>query len=240
MSSPLEREKLRRLFRVYKNVLSMVTLRGFPLNPVYLMKSDRNFIQYDLTPLVPFTFTFEMFLQLRAQTGLFENRSEWTTLFFQPATQEKLLVLFLNSDPGKKVNTENFTIVKAFIQTQQFHHIILISELGLGTDSEGYIDHRTAGYRIEKFTDSEFALDPTKHALAPISIKHIPASNASNWAHEEHLQPNQLPMELTTDPIAKRYGASSGDIMQMVIVGTTTNQQGYARLVRRAPREKKR
>lgn len=239
IDSPVEREKLKRLFRVKKHELIMMQSRGFSLNKVYMMKSDRTFAEFDISIFTSLEYTFEIFLKHRAQLGMFKDRIEFSCAYQHPTTQELVLTLYLNAEPGKKVNKENFDIVKAFLQTQQFHHIILISELGIGPDSAGFVEHRIAGYYIEQFMDVEFALDPTKHALAPLTIKHIPSSATEAWSKEERLQPSQLPMELTTDAIAKRYGATSLDVFQMTIVGTTTNEQGYYRTVRKAPAEKK-
>jgi len=234
---PADREKLRRLFRIKKNELNMMLLRGFPLDRVYLMKGDNSFVEVNMT--VVLGFTFDQFLQFRAH-GLFQTRLEFSSIYFNTLTRQTSLVLYLNTEPGKKVNKENFRIVELFIQSQAYHHIILISENGLNPDAIGFVQHRTAGYRIEMFDDVEFALDPLKHALSPISIRHIPNQETEAWSREEHLQPSQLPMILTSDPIAKRYGADPLDVFQMVSVGTTIDEIGRAQVVRRTPREKKR
>ena len=216
----------------------MIALRGFPLDHVWLMKADMTFAESNLSEFK--AYNFERFLQVRAQSGLFQERSEFSTMYFRPDTNQMLLVLYLNSEPGKKVNNDNFNVVKLFIQTQRYHQIIVISELGLGADSKGYIQDRIAGYKVEEFTDfPHFYMDPLKHKWSPISIKHIPGGERNEWAQTEGLQPEQLPMILTIDALAKRYGAEPYDVFQTVNMGSSVDQEGYARIVRKAPREKK-
>ena len=72
-----------------------------------------------------------------------------------------------------------------------------------------------AGVKIEVFVDRELAFNVTKHALAPISIKHIPARDVSSWAQQEGFQAEKLPMLITSDPLAKFYSALPLDCFQL-------------------------
>jgi hypothetical protein len=235
---PAEREKLRKLHRVKQNELSMIALRGFPLNHVWMMKADMNFTESNLSEFRGYD--FDTFLQIRGRTGLFQDRTEFSSLYFRPDTNETLLVIYLNAESGKQVNMKNFEIVKLFIQTQRYHHIIVISELGLNPDNKGYVQDRIAGYKVEEFTDyPHFVMDPLKHKWSPITIKHVPGTQRNEWAQTENLQPEQLPMILTIDALAKRFGAEPYDIFQTVNVGSSVELEGYARIARKPPREKK-
>jgi DNA-directed RNA polymerase subunit H (RpoH/RPB5) len=235
-----ELEKLRRLFRVKKNELSMMILRGFPLEKVWVARSPfmSTWTEVNLSEFL--TFDFNRFLQFRTETGLFQDRAAFSSVYQIPATQNTCMVIYLLSEPGKKVNKENFEVVLKIIQSMRYHHLILISENGLNPERSNYIQHQTAGYRIEEFIDYNFAIDPVKHALAPITIKHVPGNQVAEWARQENLQPTQLPIALAVDPITKRYGAQSGDVFQQTIVGTVVAEEGYNRFVRKVTREKKR
>lgn len=233
------REELRKLFRVKKNEINMMAFRGFPLTKAFLMDvQNRGFKEVNLSTFP--SMTFEEFLQFRNERKLFQERNEFSTLYVEPGTQRNCLVLYLNTELGKKVNKDNFRLVELAIKDRISHHLIIISQNGLNPDSIGFIEHRMAGYRVETFIDLEFALDPLQHALSPISIRHIPAQETAEWGREEEIQPTQLPIILTTDPIAKRFGGQGLDVFQSTIVGTSVEEQGWARLTRKAPKEKKR
>ena len=48
-NDPSDRETLRRLFRMKKNELAMMVLRGLPLNPVIMIRNDLSMIQFDMS-----------------------------------------------------------------------------------------------------------------------------------------------------------------------------------------------
>ena len=154
----------------------------------------------------------------------FEIEQNLVVFILDPVTSNTLLVLYLYSEPEGKVIKDTFSVVHTFIATQKYHHMILITQNGLGSTQKEFIQHRTAGYHIEEFLDKQLAIDPLKHALSPITIKYIRAEEANEWAREEQLQPHQLPMMLTNDAIGKRYGASPYDIFQTEIIGFSVRQ----------------
>ena len=117
--------------------------------------------------------------------------------------------------------------------------MILITETGLNSESNNIVTNRTIGYKIEVFLDYELAFARPKHALSPISVKHIHSNQLKQWSQDEHIQPEKLPMVLTIDPISKWFGANPMDGFQYEIMGTTTDTAGYYRIVRQTPSIKK-
>lgn len=237
-SNPEQREILRRLFRVKQTEIEMIKSRGYIIDQVALMKTDINFIKplRDISIFINPEFTFEDFLQYRETNNVFQNRIEFSCVYFNKLNvNETLLILYLNNEPGKQVGKTDLSIVYNFISSQAYKHIIIVTNTGLNPESNNQIVNRTVGYKIEVFQDYELAFNRTKHALAPISITHIPVANVSDWAKSENIQPEKLPMIFNVDMIAKWYGARPYDVFQYTIMGTTTDTAGYYRITRQTP-----
>lgn len=239
VNNPAQKEQLRRLFRVKSTEGEMMLTRGYVLNPVYLMRSDRSFVSANLSWLQDINIPFDVKLQFRQQYGVFLSRQEFSSVYTNADGTKQILVLYLGNEPGKQVAKKDFQIVHDFIQTKQYHNIILITETGLNPENTNFIRNRTSGYNIEVFLDVEMAFNRTKHALAPISINHIPSSQISQWAQQENLQPEKLPMMLNIDTVAKWYGAHPLDVVDGECMGVTTDTQYFARIVRQTPAAKK-
>ena len=238
---PIQNEQLRRLFRVKRVEGEMLLKRGFSLQEVYvhtfnMQRKEPEFLQkVDLTFLQDPLFTFEQFLEWRKTTGFFGNRQDFSSIYHKFADDgtriDGVMVLYLNNEPGKKVKKDQFNIVTTYIQTKTYHHFILVTETGLGTNSASFVKDRV-GYIIEVFRDFELAFNRTKHAMAPITVRHIPSAALKEVAAEEGLQPEKLPLIFNTDPLSKWYGAKPLDMFITEIMGTTTDTAGYYRLVR--------
>lgn len=233
-------EQLRRLFRVKKNELVMMKTRGYRLDVVYIKCQDK-FIPVNMSNFD--SLTFEQFIKYRQDNNCFRTRFEFTSIYFKDNT-EPVIVVYLESDPGKKVNAYHFQYIRDIISNGIFpnlhtHHIIIISENGLNTAIIASIEHEILGYKIETFTDMNFALNPTNHCLVPLSIKHIPSENINEWGKKEMLTPQQLPMYLTIDPIARWYGASPLDIFEVIRLGSSVEKEWFANICRKPPPEKK-
>lgn len=239
---PEQKERLRRLFRVKATETEMMVQRGNRLDLVSMMRSDRNFHpqQIDLTGLRNPTLRPEALLQYRQQTGLFQSRQEFSSVYFSATNPEdRILVLYLGNEPGKQVAKKDFEIVLLFIQTQAFRHIILITETGLNSENNNFVINRTLGYKIEVFLDTQLAFNRTKHALAPISTQHIPARQVPQWARDEQIQAEKLPMILNIDILAKWYGANPYDGFQTEVISATNETGIYYRITRQAPAVRK-
>lgn len=233
----MELETLRRLLIVKKGELRLLQRRGYNLESVYVINNG-NFVEMNMTQFL--TIQFNDFLQFQQTNQMFSNRNNFSSIYLNSSGQS-VLVIYLDSEPGKMVNKVHFDIVVMFIATNQYHHIILISVNGLNTDNSSYIKEQVAGYQIEQFLDFELAIDPLGHAFAPLSIKSIPSTETDQWSEEQGLETRQLPLILSTDPIAKRLGSNSGDVLQMVVIPLTGGDRaGFARIVRKPPPEKKR
>lgn len=260
---PADREKLWRLFLMKKTEGAMLSQRGYMLNQVAVMKlsgAQRNFpietwlpsLQNPLLGMTPEMEEptlpndspgFRAFLQHRSETGYYQSRQEFSSIYYD-VNGKPLVVLYLPNRPGKKVSKEEFEIVNTFIQLgaqhgdhpqMRFRDFILVTETGLNAINTNKLRNRTIGYNIEVFLDSELAFPRVKHAYAPITVEHIPKSNIPQWSQQEQIQPEKLPMVMNLDAVAKWYGASPFDVLQTELLGTTTDTIGYARIVRQTP-----
>lgn len=253
-----DREALFKLFLVKKTEGEMLAARGYRLDHVMMMQSDGSlaFRQIDLSflqdprlgmsrgysgPTQKYTSpAFEEFLSIRRETGLFGNRTEFSSIYFDEQSRP-LVVLYLVNDPGKKVSKEHFEIVDMFLQlsvqgrTSNYEDYILITETGLNTTNASKVKNRTDGYSMEVFLDSELAFPVVKHAFAPIKAKKISRNETPAWAEEEQLEVNKLPMMLNSDAIGRWFSVKPLDVIQTEIMGTTTDTIGYARVVRQTP-----
>jgi len=221
----------------------MLARRGYRLDSVDMMRSDRSFVRINLSGLQDPTLQLPTLLAFREQQGLFRSRQEFSSIYYHAQDPRiKVMVLYLGNEPGKQVATKDFEIVLEFIQaqaqikdeTQRIRHFILITETGLNSEKSSFVANRTLGYKVEVFLDVELAFNKTGHALAPIETVHIPARLVGQWAQEEQFQPEKAPMVLNIDANAKWYGAEPMDGFQHIIMGTTTDTAVYYRICRQA------
>lgn len=230
--------KYRKLLRVNSVVLEMMKDRGYNLANVAQMTVEGNVRQFknvDLTWMLGSS--NERKIAFAEENGLFRSRQEFSAIYTNEEGTKLAIVLYLLNQPGKQVSKNEFGIVNEFIATGQMknYDFILISKTGLNADSSSNVRSRISGYNIMEFKDREFAINPTKSALAPIGINHITGEEQIKaWKEEEELEPSKLPMIQDVDPISKWFGAKPGDIIQTEILGTQASTQFYARLVRKA------
>ena len=247
VDNPRHKEQLRRLFRVTRTLLTMMKDRGYSLDNVSffppreaggaLFQSHIN-ASWIIRPEI----TFENFLQYREQTRLFQNRQEFSAVFYiftgdMQYVTEMTKVFFLTNEPGKAVSKDNALVLFHDIDSYEkgafSPKYIVISEEKLTPGVKKTIQTTNLnGRSIEEFRDVEFAFNRTKHALAPIELQYAKGKDAEKVAAEEEIDHRKVPFILNTDPISKWYGAKAGDLFVTEIMGTTTDTEGYYRLVR--------
>jgi hypothetical protein len=239
---PEQKERLRRLFRVKATETEMMAQRNYRLDMVSMLRNDHQFNPQpiNLANLRNPEIQINQLLDFRRQTGMFQTRQEFSSLYYKNDNiEDRVLVLYLGNEHGKQVAKKDFAIVLAFIQTQMYRHIILITESGLNPESNNFVNNRTIGYKIEVFTDLQLAFNITKHAFAPITVQHIPFKQVSQWAQYENIQAEKLPMIMNNDSLGKWFGADPLDGFQMEIMGASSDSLGYYRITRQAPMVKK-
>lgn len=228
--NPQDKEKLRRLLRVKKMEGEMLVQRGYTLNDMYLLSKQGNHVRINISGLQNPAFTVDDFIR----SG-FISRDSLNSLYHNPNNmQDTVIVIYLDSDPKSNDGGKYFKYAEDLINMQTYRHFIFIRGIGLTDNINTYI-RNLIGYKIEFFLDQNLALNPTKHVLAPIKIKHIPSRQTDQWAQQEGItEKNKLPMIVNNDKIARWYGAESLDIFQMEVMGATTDTSEFCRITRLA------
>jgi len=270
VTSPDDRERLRRLFRIKRTELEMMRDRGFDISQVFILTnfsiaSERRGqpveakTQFspavDCRPLTDIRFDFNQFLEFRQIHSLFNSRILFTSLYTSTLDGSRTLVMYLESEPGKQVVKDGLQLLLQLIYEKQLRGmaILLIAENGIHPGSVSIILEQTAGYDISIFFDKFFAVNPTKHAFAPINaklIRKIPGEispdgkvgpdSIEKWAAEEGIKPSNLPLIFSdSDPLAKYYGAKNGDIFELEVLSKANDVSGYYRLCFKTPAKKK-
>jgi len=233
-------EKLRKLFKVKKTEGEMMKLRGYDLNVVNLLTIEPkiSFMPIDMNWLQEPYLQFSDILKIREDNNIFKNRQEFSSVYMNKATEDKILVLYLGNEPGKQVGTDDFKLFLLFLSLKQYHHIIIITETGLNPDKKNYIKTQIGNnYNIEIFFDHELAFNKLKHAYNPLEIVYIPNTDGKpgKYAAKEGLQLNKLPMMLEDDIKAKMYNSKPQGLFMLIQMGLNTETSVMYRLVRQTP-----
>lgn len=93
--------------------------------------------------------------------------------------------------------------------------IIIVTQKGATPSTNTIINNvKATGVIITLFTVSETQFNPTKHRLVP---KHEPLTKREKMdvLTEFGVTPDQMPVVLSTDPIAKWYGFTKGTVLRI-------------------------
>jgi hypothetical protein len=208
-------------------------LRGYRVDYTYVLRPDLN---YDQGINVKQIFLegkngFDDFMKFRQEKDIYQTRRSFSTVYIDQVKGRQVIVIFLESLPGKEVNVDNYKIVQSFIDQQKFHHYILISENGL--NSSVMNNTKYPNYNFELFEDWQLAVDPRSFCYGPIQILHIPSQQVASWAEREQIpNPRNLPFYVSSDPMSKIHGAQATDVFQEMRIGFRVQQVGWASMVR--------
>ncbi len=234
MTTDRSREDLRRLFVMKKTELQSMLSRGAILEQSEVWYTPRaTFVPINYRNPDILNLTFDEFLQWRETTGgAFGSRVAFTSVYHLPNLQ-KILVIYLESDEGKRVLSENTTLLFDLIKTAEYRTIVCISKNGISSEQMTKLrDQMGSHLTFQFFTDVELAFNRAEFALAPIEVRvHLP-TQTEQFEQTEGLNKKQLPVMLVNDQIAKIYGAPVDSVVQSVICGSESNIQGYYRFVR--------
>lgn len=230
-ATPEGREELRRLFIMKKTEIRYLAKRGYVIFRSFITDGTES------SPFDPARFSslsFEEFLQLREQSGLFSTRESFSSIYNYSLNNVtgNQVVLYIGNSPGKLSSKDNCTMLYNAVSVQEFGQIIAISKSGFHYNMVNYVREQTAGKNIQLFTDSDFAFDRSQYCLAPIVAINHPPSSVPEYEKTEGLNKRQLPFILSRDIIAKILGAQPDSIIEMVISGADANKIGYYRYVR--------
>jgi DNA-directed RNA polymerase subunit H (RpoH/RPB5) len=236
---PEHNTALKRLFKVKQTELAMISCRGYNINRTFQLSSivDKkyNFAEVDLSHLANPSFSYQDFLGARVDNNLFKSRQDFTAIYYKGVSP--ICVVYVGNEPNSQTTSKYMTIVKVLLLTfsgtdSDINDWIIVSQNGLNAESLNFIKTNVAGKHIEVFLDVQLAYKYIAHSYCPISVSIIRAEDVEKWAVEENIQPEKLPMILSTDPIVKWYGAKPHDVVISEILGTIYDSSIMYRIVR--------
>lgn len=223
----MDPEKIARLDRCFISLCRMMKARGYDLSQSRTFKDIHNLVPQDLSWVVD-DLTTRKTIRDRLGPALLQ-RLNYSVLFKHP-NGEKTFAVFLQSKPDKKVDKEDFQVVKNIITNYpDIRGMILISENGITTGGNEYIG-TIKGYTFDVLLDTFFAFDRSQHGLFPLETTIIGSDNVRDWSRKEKLNPNELPTIKADDPQAIWFGSRSGNVITSITLGQRFEKAYIARL----------
>lgn len=194
-----ENSGLSMLFRVKKNQCKMLSDRGFK-------DATEEYEKISKMTIMEFK---EMLLQKS------QNSSIASVLSREYVKEDdRVLVYYSQIMDGQKMTGKQVIaeIVRSF--DEDIKHFIVISNNPLSSEAKSAIDSLRPMKNFEFFLYSQLVYNPTEHYLTP---KHtlLKYEEAKKVLEENRLIFSQLPVISSEDPIARWYGAKSGDVMRI-------------------------
>lgn len=207
-------EDVSRLFRVRRTVLELLSDRGYAvLNTDEDLNQSRVQFEADLAAK---NFNRESLTLLRQHK---ERPDDQMYVFFPDETRGKPLGVRPISEKAERMERDNV------------RRAIIILQSGLTPQAKGAVEKLSAGDRakIEVFLENELLVNITKHVLVP---KHEVISEDAKKAllKRYRLKESQLPRIQKSDPIARYYGLSHGQVVKITRPSETAGRYVTYRL----------
>ena len=148
-------------------------------------------------------------------------------LYSKADGSEKIMV-FVAEAP--KVGVKDIKECAMKMQTEAVSRAIMVVQEGLTAFARSALAEMQSKYRIEVFNDTELVVNITKHVLVPKHVILSPESKAT-LLHRYKCKEHQLPRIQATDPVARYFGASRGDVFKIIRNSETAGLYIFYRLV---------
>jgi len=181
--------ELKRLFRIFKTVTQMMSDRGYFVTSDF---RDMRFEEFE-----------ERFKDKDARQGMSmpymkrENEQQKVYVFFSQTTAK-----FGKEDLKLKLNQ--------MTDTGATSGIIILQ----GESNVNVADYEKE-YKLEFFKEEELLVNITEHELVPQHLL-ITEEEKKELLKRYKLKEQQLPKILVTDPVARYYGLSRGDVVKII------------------------
>lgn len=188
-----------KLYRITLTIYEMLEARGFSV------------------PALVKTETEAEFKTRFKQTDGSRNR-----MSFQASDKNDNQIAIWFCDDVKKTGIKSIKDLLLIMEQREVTQAIMIARLDLTPPARTFLQ-KVTNVHIEYFMDSEVIFNITKHKLVPLHIK------LSNEDKQEILQRynatlNHLPRILSSDPVARFYGAKTGDIFKIIRTSPTAGR----------------
>ena len=220
---------LYRLLRTKQNELKMMEMCGYNLDTAEFMMPGQkpntpgepvDFVDVDdiddkfietLHKIKKASFTLEDFKAFINTYRVFTTRTGFSTLYRSKADPEDtIFVVYLPNLPGRDTRKDDFIIFDNIVLTQLYKKILIVTQQSLTSSNQKCIDDQIKSIRVIQFTDSQFSVDVTKHAFAPLKTMTI-KDDASGITTEMNQDPERkmYPRLKVTDPQSRWFGINS-------------------------------
>ena len=237
---------LYRLLRTKQNELKMVEMCGYDLDPAEFMMPGQkpnvpgepvDFVDVDdgdgkfietLHKIKKARFTLEDFKSFINTYRVFTTRTGFSTLYRRKTDpDDTIFVVYLPNLPGRDTRKDDFIIFDNIVLTQLYKKILIVTQQSLTPSNQKCIDDQIKSIRVIQFTDSQFSVDITKHAFAPLKTMTID-DDESGITTEMNQDPERkmYPRLKMTDPQSRWLGIN--DQAQFVVATHASLHEPHA------------
>eukprot|EP00898_Chlorokybus_atmophyticus_P003253 jgi/Chlat1/3929/Chrsp26S00307 len=200
-------ERATRLYRVRRTVWQMLADRGYLVSPAEL------------------ELTREVF---RERYGEEPKRDELTILV--PRKEDPSMQVFVFFPEDTKVGVKTIKTYAERMKAEGVGHAIMVVQSSLTAFAKQCLAEMAPKYRIEQFQEAELLVNITKHVLVPQHILLTPEEKRQ-LLERYRVKETQLPRIQLSDPVARYYGMTRGQVVRIIRSSETAGRYVTYRLV---------
>ena len=140
----------------------------------------------------------------------YKEKSDLTMVFFDN-NQNSIFIFYPNDE---KVGVKQLRLYLDIMVNENIKNAILIVKECVTGFAKQELNSDISEYRIEDFTESEMQYDITEHQLQP-KFEVLTPYQKNILLKKYNITDDNLPIIIQTDPIARYYGLSIGDILKI-------------------------
>jgi len=200
----MDRDEVEMLFRVKREQVRMMKMRGYDVSREASILDETNFT------LQTFRDSYSPIAAQR-QTSL---RGVLFMIYDRGADDRALVAYVESTTKSKQLGVEPVRGFIAMFQQFQCNHGILISQVPLSKDALEEL-HKTTARFVQQFQEKEIltAAAAINHLLSP-RYEILSEAEALAFFRENNIPPSKMPIIRSSDAVAKYFGVSRGTIIR--------------------------
>ncbi|BAM82463.1 RNA polymerase I, II, III common subunit [Cyanidioschyzon merolae strain 10D] len=210
MATDIQADETRRLHRIRRTILEMLRDRGYLVLPT---KTDLEL------PLEEFAHKFDAAGRARESlTMLRQHRND---------RSNQIYVFFPKEE---KVGVKPIREYCLRLETENVLRAIIVVQTGLTPIAKQAVAELQPRFHLELFQEAELLVNITRHQLVP---KHevLTAEQKKTLLKRYQLKDTQLPRILQSDPVARYFGVTRGQVLKITRNSETAGRYVTYRLV---------
>jgi|EP00505_MAST-04D_sp_SCG-Rhode-Island_P002642 DNA-directed RNA polymerases I, II, and III subunit RPABC1 len=217
------KEDEKRLFRIHKTILKMLRNRGYTIPDRQIGMTYADFVlaygddEYDDSGVATGA----------KRSGSLRNR---LTTWANKEDDEQMRINVEFSEESK-VGVEPIRRISKFMEDQGFERSILVVQSGgLTPFAKQALQVIGSQFKIEYFKESELLVDITEHELVPEHVV-LSENQKQELLKRYKLKDSQLPRLQETDPVARYFGLTRGQVVKIIRPSETAGRYVTYRIV---------